>query len=110
MWIEIVYFNCYIYVGEDLFVVVPQFNINFPTVIGQLESFVIDIEYLFTFLKDIERLAHAPAAVLHRPRNDRKGKSVQRMNKREYSLAPPRNNAFVSEEHRCLWICIRYPY
>lgn len=106
------YISTVICVGEDLFVVVPLFNINFSTVIGQLKSFVIDIKYLFTFMKNIERLAYASAAVLHRVRNDRKGKSAQRMNKREYSLSPPpghcsvpetvswhtlpRNNAFVS--------------
>lgn len=60
-------------------------------------------------MKDTERLAHATAAVLHRARNDRKGKAIQRMNKREYSLGhcyvprtvnwhtPPRNNASASK-------------
>ncbi|RCH87205.1 hypothetical protein CU098_004035, partial [Rhizopus stolonifer] len=101
------YISTVICVGEDLFVVVPLFNINFSTVIGQLKSFVIDIKYLFTFIKNIERLAYASAAVLHRVRNDRKGKSAQRMNKRDYSLSPPPGHCSVpetntSEEHRCL--------
>jgi hypothetical protein len=85
------YVSTVVYVDDDLFTVIPQFNINYPTAIGQLDSFVTDIEHLFTFKKDVEKLAHTSTSILHRARDNRKGKSVERMYNRKHCQSPPRH-------------------
>ncbi|KAI9257869.1 hypothetical protein BY458DRAFT_518371 [Sporodiniella umbellata] len=84
------YFSTVVYVDNNLFVVIPQFRVEFPTTIGELAVFVKDIEKLFSFKQDIEYLARTSEASLHRSHGLRKGKAIQRMYARELSLSPPR--------------------
>lgn len=64
------YFSTVNYVGSNLFIVIPQFEISFPTCIGQLESFTKDLGKLFTFQEDIENLAHTADTKLQIVRDD----------------------------------------
>ncbi|GAA5815771.1 hypothetical protein MFLAVUS_009286 [Mucor flavus] len=84
------YVSTVVYVDDNLFVVIPQFDLKYPTTIGQLNSFIDGIQHLFMLKKDVEKLAQTSSSRLHRARDDRKGKAVQRMHSRNYRLSPPR--------------------
>jgi hypothetical protein len=51
-----------VYVDDNLFVVIPQFDIKYPTVIGQLDSLIKNLQHLFTFKKNVEKLAQTSAS------------------------------------------------
>ncbi|KAI9247372.1 hypothetical protein EDC94DRAFT_494066, partial [Helicostylum pulchrum] len=60
-----------VYIDNDLFVVVPQFSIEYPTEISHLEFFIDSIKNLFTFREDIESLARSSLLTLRRARDGR---------------------------------------
>jgi hypothetical protein len=77
------------YADNNLFVVVPQFNLDFPTSLAQLGKFIDDYTKLFTLQEDVERIAHKTDAHQQNHLMSSKGKHVNRTHHQETSLSPP---------------------
>lgn len=95
MRFEFVYLTV-VYVENDLLLVVPQFDVTYPTTVSQIQSFITDISNLVTLKKDVEKLAHSAAAALQRARESRKGKSMKKMYKSCLDHLPPRHFIIVA--------------
>lgn len=50
-------FSTVVYAANNLFVLVPQFKIRYPTCIGHLQNFFADASKLFTFREEIIKLS-----------------------------------------------------
>lgn len=62
-------FSTVVYAANNLFVLVPQFKIRYPTCIGHLKNFFADASKLFTFREEIIKLSVNLEARLEYERN-----------------------------------------
>lgn len=102
-------FNTVEYVDNNLFVVVPQFDVKFSTCNGQLDPFADNVSKLMTIKEDTEHFATSAAVKLESSRENRNLMTFNSVRNRSLSLShfttipstihwftPPKNDFIAS--------------
>lgn len=76
------------YVGKNLFVAKPQFNVVLSSSIGQLEEFIVDLEKLLSFQHDMEFIAHSLEAMMLKKKANNDNKATKKHQSRTPSPPP----------------------